>query len=381
MADLQHDGDDNNGDSDHFTGQPRPRPLSQPSIPKLPNECLYHIIGHLWDDPKTLYNLLLVNKFFFHAALPLLMDQPLLAWNLEKKPVDEGRDQLFVLLLVSLLYRQQCLTGKDAASILAEYGLQLVVSTRFPLLQPFFCRSAATLDQEQEKEEEEQEQKHEQEGCVSTVQQKSPLMVDYAKYWTTYHTYTRDEARFYRFIRLIEIPDTVPVEDYTFEEGEDGGSHRSDRLNDEAEQGQGQVTGDEETGPHSINMQEDYNYKEALLNKVGQMLLDYNVEFLTGLRFHVSKAHYYLPFASKLASLQEISLTRDNALPDQHLQDTLAFIRINRSSFPQKPCLRLEFDEPWCINDDGTGFASLAASRRVMSPRMESKLELYKMIG
>ncbi|KAI1295980.1 hypothetical protein EDD11_007625 [Mortierella claussenii] len=59
-------------------------PPSSPSSPslspaRLPNECLYKIVAHLSKDIRTLHSLLLVNRFFFHAALPHLMN--VLSWE------------------------------------------------------------------------------------------------------------------------------------------------------------------------------------------------------------------------------------------------------------------------------------------------------------
>ncbi|KAI1301124.1 hypothetical protein EDD11_005796, partial [Mortierella claussenii] len=52
---------------------------STPSAARLPNECLHMIVDYLSTDIRTLHSLLLVNRFFFHAALPHLMT--VLSWQ------------------------------------------------------------------------------------------------------------------------------------------------------------------------------------------------------------------------------------------------------------------------------------------------------------
>ncbi|KAI1317968.1 hypothetical protein EDD11_007490, partial [Mortierella claussenii] len=65
-----------------------PRPHS-----RLPNECLYLIISFCDGDRSTLYSLLFVNKFFFHAALPLLMTITSWAeWHRQRTDMHEDWD-------------------------------------------------------------------------------------------------------------------------------------------------------------------------------------------------------------------------------------------------------------------------------------------------
>lgn len=47
--------------------------LPELTIPPLPNECLYMIVGYLRGNLAALRTLLYVNRFFFKAALPVLL--------------------------------------------------------------------------------------------------------------------------------------------------------------------------------------------------------------------------------------------------------------------------------------------------------------------
>ncbi|KAG0363334.1 hypothetical protein BGX24_004908, partial [Mortierella sp. AD032] len=69
------------------------------------------------------------------------------------------------------------MTTRDASAILTEYGLQLVASAEFPPLRPFRCPMAQEQEQEQN--------------------------------WTSSDSYEWVDTRFFKFARLIEIPDAV----------------------------------------------------------------------------------------------------------------------------------------------------------------------------
>ncbi|KAF9145517.1 hypothetical protein BG015_011876 [Linnemannia schmuckeri] len=238
-----------------------------------------------------------------------------------------SQDKLFALFLASLLYHQQELTGKDAASILAEFGLQLVKPAKIPFFQPFLPSK--------------QEHDH---GIAA--QQKNSMTVDYSKYLTVLYGLNNAEwyyIKHHQFVRLIEMPDHLR------EVKEDGSDDDSD-------------------------------YKDVLFSNYNRLLLHYNVESITLMSFHVSEAQQYLPMATKLANLREIVLTKGKAMPDQHLQDTVAFIRANKQAFPRKPCLRLDFSRGWQCNDMSE-FTSIAQSRTLVSDCMTARVELYRAIG
>ncbi|KAI1321432.1 hypothetical protein EDD11_005123 [Mortierella claussenii] len=61
------------------TGNSSASTFTSSSAGRLPNECFYLIVNHLSRDIRALHCLLLVNRFFFHAALPHLMS--VLSWE------------------------------------------------------------------------------------------------------------------------------------------------------------------------------------------------------------------------------------------------------------------------------------------------------------
>ena len=44
--------------------------------PYLPNDCIYYILKYLREDYSTLFNCILVNKFWCREAVPLLYTDP-----------------------------------------------------------------------------------------------------------------------------------------------------------------------------------------------------------------------------------------------------------------------------------------------------------------
>ncbi|KAG0219547.1 hypothetical protein BGX33_002492 [Mortierella sp. NVP41] len=344
---VQHDGD---------TGQqPQPQPIQ-----RLPNECLYLIVNHLWDDLKTLHTLLFVNHFLFDAALPLIMDKPLDKWDMNyiHPKVKTDREKFFVLILTSLLHYQQQLTGRDAASILADHGLQLTTSTSTKFLSELEPFLPAVI---QDDSAQVQQQQQQQQG-----QRKNPMTVDYSKYMTLLNDYQWQYISYHEFVRLIEMPEEVRRVEETI------------RGTTEGREGQAGEEGDD-IG-HTEDIQQGNDYKDILREGFAQLLLHYNVETITQFSFHVSEACQYLPIAPKMAKLRVLGLNRDASLPDQHLQDAIAFIRLNQRSFPRKPCLQLELGYHWYMFDD-RAFTSIKEARSAMFNQMKSKLDLYRAVG
>ncbi|KAF8930655.1 hypothetical protein BGZ47_000456 [Haplosporangium gracile] len=348
--------DNYNDDAEEQQQQPHPSPAQT-----LPNECLYLIVNHLWGDLRTLQTLLLVNRFFFYAALPKIMDHPLQTWQMTLYESDFVTDsvQLFVLVLTSLLHHQQRLTGRDAASILADYGLQLITPVEFPSLKPFL---PATRDD-------------------SSVQQDSSMTVDYSKYLTVLDNYQWQYIEFHRFIRLIKLPMSLYLQEIQREIDELSDQAVDGSESPEEQDGQAAVpTGDDQERKHTEDFQQNHDYKNLVREGIAQMILHYNVECITEYSFHVSKAHKNLPIAPKLSSLRYLNVYRDESLPSQHLQDTIAFIHLNKKSFPRKPCLQLGFDNQW--NDyDNNRFTSAKEARSAMFNFTKPKLLLYEAVG
>ncbi|KAG0271363.1 hypothetical protein BGZ95_000834 [Linnemannia exigua] len=341
--------------TDKHNGQP------PPPVQRLPNECLYLIVNHLLDDLPTLHTLLSVNRFFFHAAIPkIMMDQPLDTWSMNtcdaKFPTNS--EKLFVLVLASLLHYQRQNTGQDASSILKEYGLQLVPSAEFELLQPFF---ATVKNDDYSGVKKQQQQQHQE-------KQENPMTMDYSKFFTILNSYHWQYVDYHRFIRLIEIPESLRVA-YEPQLG----------LDEITEQPSASEPTTQEQDDYTITMQEDREYVILVREAIAQMMLRYNVDSITEFSLHVSEARKYLPMAAKLAKLKVLVLYRDDSLPDQHLQDTITFIQFHKSTFPGKPCLQLRFDHRWNGYDTKV-FNTIKESRTSRFNKMKSKLELYRAI-
>lgn len=355
---LSNIGQHHNDDADqqhHQQHRPQQHQPQQQPVQRLPNECLYLIVHHLRDDLRTLHTLLFVSRFFFHAALPVLMDNPFDNWDMNSfsPRSSTNQDKLFALFLASLLHHQQELTGEDAASILAEFGLQLITPAKVPFFESFMTTT--------------QEQEHD-DGII--VPRRNPMTVDYSKYLTVLYGF--ENARWYyiqhhQFVRLIEMPEHL-------QRGEEDSDDSSETWETQ------DVNNGNNDDEHPVRLQLSSDYKDALFSNYNRLLLHYNVESITLISFHVSEALQYLPMATKLASLREIVLTRSQAMPDQHLQDTVTFIRTNRNAFPWKPCLRLKFSRGWSCNDMGE-FTSIAQSRTLVSSCMTALVELYRAVG
>ncbi|KAF9906547.1 hypothetical protein EC991_000489 [Linnemannia zychae] len=343
--------DNHNGD----TGQ-----YLQPPFQKLPNECFYIIVDHLWDDLPTLHTLLLVNRFFFRAAIPKIMDKPLETWEMTmyEPKYPTSSEKLIALVLASLLHYQQRITGKDPSSILAEYGLQLVPSTGLELLKPFL-----PVVKNDDGVEVQREQNH-----------RSPITLDYSKFFTILNSYHWKYVEYRHFIRLIEMPESLRNSQ---------GTHPV--LDEIADQPAVNTTTDDSTvatrqDEHTEDIQERCEYKDLVREAFAQLLLHYNIEIITEFSFHISEARKCLPLASKMAKLQHLLLYRDDSVFDQHIQDSINFIHLNKESFPGKPCLQLGFDYRWSDVDISV-FTSIRESRRNISNAMKFKLDLYKAVG
>lgn len=199
------------------------------------------------------------------------------------------------------------------------------------------------------------------------------MTVDYSKYLTV--LYGPHNAEWYyikhhKFVRLNEMLDFLRA---SMEEDEDDDG-------DSTSEAPGDNSNNSNDGDHPVHLQLDSDYRDILFSNFNRLLLHYNVESITLVSFHVSRVHQYLPMASKLTSLREIVLTKAKVVPDQHLQDTVASIRTNRSAFPRKPCLRLQLSHGWCCNDVSE-FTSIEQSRTRVCKFMTSLLELYRAIG
>ncbi|KAG0091095.1 hypothetical protein BGZ93_001180 [Podila epicladia] len=273
---------------------------------QLPNECLYLIVDHLRDDLATLRALLLANRFFFHAAVPLMLNDPLSTWEMtySRPEFKTDKEKLSVLLIASIIHAQRARAqslGQDftADGFLSKFGFQLVEPVTSLLLQ-------------------------------DAMQGVSPTIIDYSKYFTNLFSYLWRYVEFQTVMRLKEFPQTW--------------KHAMPTRNLHGNLVQYLPYAEQE---HIEELQLHNDYKDNVQERLIDLVLYHNTEFITSLHFHVALSHRYLPYADKLQKLQIVHLDRDESMPDSHLQDMISFIVQNHTAFPGKPPLRLEFGYSW----------------------------------
>ncbi|KAF9288758.1 hypothetical protein BGZ74_000861 [Mortierella antarctica] len=148
----------------------------------LPDECLCLVFKHLHDVP-TLRSLIYVNRFSFHAALPLLMDACMsipLYDSLRVLPWDTSKHEhdLAILTLISILHYHRE-TPSDPPTVAAKALLRV---HNLQLVEPF--TSQPLLDFLQ--------------GG------RPPPIVDYSAYISL--QFRKNKVRFIDFLRLVHFP-------------------------------------------------------------------------------------------------------------------------------------------------------------------------------
>ncbi|KAF9383781.1 hypothetical protein CPB97_006180 [Podila verticillata] len=115
---------------------------------RLPNECLLLVIQTFASDLKTLRKLLLVNRLFFHAVVPLMLDDPIETWDiLEGRPNAASGEKLMALIFASVVSHNRgppTTTGDSdpaatasrlTANLLAPFNLQVADVICMPIVQ------------------------------------------------------------------------------------------------------------------------------------------------------------------------------------------------------------------------------------------------------
>ncbi|KAG0057834.1 hypothetical protein BGZ83_000021 [Gryganskiella cystojenkinii] len=334
---------------------------------RLPNECLLLVVDWLHDDLKALTALLTVSKFMFKAALPLILRDPLDSWEMNycSSPHIDKRERMMAVLLSSLLRYQvknRQSTGQlvddPVTEILAEFGLRLVRPIRHKELE------WTTLP-----------------------------TVDYSTFFTVMVPYDWRYLALKELIQLVKLPAVMRGRVYPTESIE--AETASSQVEQPIEQGQQENAPDpvdsrrvveredinnavEEQEVHSEDQQTDDDYKWELQEALARLFLCYNHEFITYMSIHISQSHVLLPLASKMPRLCRLYLSRDEAMPDGHLRDLIAFIEQRQLAFPRKPRLILNFDHSWYIHYPGESGPRSKAEREEWSRKQRPKIDLYK---
>ncbi|KAF9312516.1 hypothetical protein BG003_006185 [Podila horticola] len=261
-------------------------------IPRLPNECLAHIIRIFAPDIKSLHSFLFVNRFFFHTALPLLMHDVFLTWHLNLR---DGRDRddkekLMALVVSSVVHHNQRLTSDalDPQDILDKFGLKLVWPATMDLVSQ--CLGSGTK-----------------------------MTIDYSKHFTTLTSYIWNETDYDGFLHLKDDTDDLSVDP-------NGSAHPA--------------------SPFTLRSPRP----DGIVDRIANLLLYYNYEHVTEICIHINETAQYLPLAAKMVRLNTIQLARDNdELPRENLAAFLDFLRIHHAAFPYKRQLQIEFESDWTM--------------------------------
>ncbi|RGB26082.1 hypothetical protein C1646_770907 [Rhizophagus diaphanus] len=75
------------------------------TLPYLPDDCIYHILHHLQNDRSTLFNCLLVNRFWCKSTIPLLYENPFV--NITEK------NYSIIFTLISCFNKEETLQLKN----------------------------------------------------------------------------------------------------------------------------------------------------------------------------------------------------------------------------------------------------------------------------
>ncbi|KAF9109967.1 hypothetical protein BGX27_006944 [Mortierella sp. AM989] len=381
---------------------------------RLPNECLYMVVSHLHDNLTALHSLLLVNKFFFHAALPYIMDNPFTTWGMDHS--NAGGEKFFALMIASflearLLEQEVSLSSDQLAEqavddILKPFGIALVKPFVKPgprLLRSFLKRielNRERIKSEYESCEEEAEVKlgicdgdddsDDNDDDEMTIQK---MTTDYSKYFTVLSELDWHSVQFHPMIRLRKLPKTIreahtladedgdsttswetdtqsnsdddgyddnvelPMENEPTTATEyDGGNGEPD--GEDGEGGEAEINGnggmdeaEDSDEEHTLEQQSDDDYIWKIRQAFSDLWIHFNYDCLTEFSFDISEAHRLLPFSMKMAKLQTLQIHRD-IMADSYLENTILFIKQNQSSYPRKPSLDIALEGNWYYNDD-----------------------------
>ncbi|KAG0354070.1 hypothetical protein BG005_006769 [Podila minutissima] len=199
--------------------------------PRLPNECLALIIRNFASDIESLHNFLFVNRFFFHTALPLLMHDVFITWDLN---FEDGRDRndkemLMALVVASVVHHNQRSTSDplDPQDILSKFGLELVWPATVDLVS----------------------------RCLKPG---AKMTTDYSKHFTILTSYLWDEADYAGFL------------------------HLKDDSSDSS------IVPDESANPASVFALRSPR-PDGVVDRIANLLLYYNYEHVTKICIHINE--------------------------------------------------------------------------------------------
>ncbi|KAG0027459.1 hypothetical protein BGZ82_008967 [Podila clonocystis] len=197
---------------------------------QLPDECLLLVIQTFAADLKALRKLLLVNRFFFHVTVPLMLDNPFDTWEMN----DEGRKRPSIEKLVALIFASVVSHNRGPPPPNDPNPAATAHRLTAEFLKPFNLRVADII-------------------CLPMVKfilekPHNKTTIDYSRYFKNLHTFKSDDILFSGFVQLHRpSPEAIDREDHTgllvvfggidslLPGGDDGGSWDEEDDEDEGE--------------------------------------------------------------------------------------------------------------------------------------------------
>ncbi|GJJ68033.1 hypothetical protein EMPS_00379 [Entomortierella parvispora] len=345
---------------------------------RLPNECFLVVVEYLAYDLRTLHSLLTVNRFFFHAALPWMLNRPFETWEMDggRSTFPTSREKLIVLLLSSALrhhHRQISETKETAAGdnhdskyanpsenvrspiekLLREFGLQLhsedLLSSHPLLLE-----------------------------CLQ--ESRNPSASNVPRMTAEYYTFVNDfinqrqsliKIKFEQFIRLRRVPFTM--------EDRFGDLGMDDMVLDIEDDDEDR----EEDFVHDLELQKREDYHAEVLANLQRLLFHCNAENITQVHWDMSKDSDFLrPLAKRMGSLKDLTVQWGSIVSDESIQAVVQFIQDHRAIFPNRS-FHLFMNTNWIHQILNYTLAGMAPSfiRAKMEQYIRPKMLLYAAQG
>ncbi|KAF8978463.1 hypothetical protein BGZ46_006445 [Entomortierella lignicola] len=334
---------------------------------QLPNECLYLIVEHLCLDLRALHNLLFVNKFFFHATIPYLYHNPLVTWEMNEvyPKYSTDRNKLFALYFVSFLQarlKNFLLNPGNIprANVLLDrllklHGLKLTLEYQSSGLDMLDYINGLTIRTRSCREDNNGQQKD----------SPSRMTIDYSKFLCNLSPLHWRSVEFYWMVRLRTLPKDMRNDDNSFNDHistENAVTMLPEVNTIDTELSEIGLEDSDSIdcnpfGEHSLDQQFEQIYTRTLHRNLVEMWLHYNFDSITFFDFNIAKAQTYLPFSMKMENIQVINISRPRVLFEQHLEDTILFIKQNRAAFPKKRAVDVQLDRSWCLFEDDGNFS------------------------
>ncbi|KAF9315907.1 hypothetical protein BG003_002549 [Podila horticola] len=243
---------------------------------RLPNECLLLVIQSFALDLRTLHKLLLVNRFFLHAVVPLMLDDPIQAWDmLDKGPKVPSAEKMMGLIFASVVSHNrglQTTSGSDlaettrrlTADFLAPFNLQVADVICVPIVKHIMA-----------------------DPCNKTT-------IDYSRHFKHLGTFIWGENVYSRFVQLLNPPLQAlsPAQQRSlfsmfgavddFSRRDDSDENESDDSDDE---GEDFVSQDDDEGDEEDRDQDQRHFGRAMGRRYSNASMLWVVNF--GLRFSV----------------------------------------------------------------------------------------------